>query len=312
VLAKRTITVAGVLGIVAILYCFNMVYFSFVPAMFSVEQKPGAAPGVVFTDTIINLIQQELSGPGGWTPNDIFPSPAWFLDNKPNFQLGVLEAARYSTRVLRDSLSRQRTTDTIDQNCDQAFTSFSNDPHKWIMPSAEGKYAQGVKHLSAYSQRLRQGTASFYPRSDNLIQLLEQYASLLGGVNTRLLNASRTDVSRAARAAADDGAHGQERLQSIPWFAIDDNFYYAQGVGYGLCHLLQAVRAECAGVLRDKNAMIIINEIIGSLEEASFEPFIITNGGKAGVLANHSNNLRVFLDDARQKSNSLISMLDQG
>jgi len=311
-LGKNFVIVSGVLGLLAILYCFNMAYFSFMPSRFIVEQKPGASPGVVFTDVIIRLAEQELSGPGGWTPNDIFPSPAWLLDNKPNFQLGVLEAVRYSARAMRDSLARQRTTDTIDADCDQAFTSFSNDPHKWMMPSAEGKYAQGIKHLKTYSQRLQQGTASFYPRSDNLIQLLEQYASLLGGVNTRLLNASRTDVSRATYGAEEARSDGQERLQKVPWVKIDDNFYYAQGVGYGLCHLLQAMRAECAGVLRDKNAMIIMNEIVGSLEEAYFEPAIITNGGKAGVLANHSNNLRVFLDDARQKSNSLISMLDQG
>lgn len=310
--ANRIIIALGVLGILAILYLFNMAYFSFMPTMFTIEQKTGGPHGVVFTDAIIKLTEQELDGPGGWTPNDIFPSPTWFLDNKPNFQLGVLEAVRYSSRVLRDSLSRQRTTDTIDPDCDQAFTSFSNDPYKWIMPSAEGKYDKGIGHLKGYDLRIQQGAASFYPRSDNLIQLLEQYASLLGGVNTRLLNASRTDVSRANYGSENTSAEGQEKLQKVPWVKIDDNFYYAQGIGYGLYHLFQAIRVDFADVLRDKKATIIINEIIGSLEESYFEPAIITNGSKAGILANHSNNLRVFLDDARQKSNSLISMLDQG
>ena len=39
---------------------------------------------------------------------------------------------------------------------------------------------------------------------------------------------------------------------------------------------------------------------------------IVTNGGKNGILANHSNNLKVYLDDARQKMNSLITILDRG
>lgn len=29
-------------------------------------------------------------------------------------------------------------------------------------------------------------------------------------------------------------------------------------------------------------------------------------------MANHSNNLKVFLDDARQKMKSLVAILDQG
>ena len=65
-------------------------------------------------------------------------------------------------------------------------------------------------------------------------------------------------------------------------------------------------------VLDDKNSDVIMREIISSLEESYFEPTIVTNGRRSGILANHSNNLRVFLDDARQKMNSLIQMLDQG
>ena len=98
----------------------------------------------------------------------------------------------------------------------------------------------------------------------------------------------------------------------VPWSKIDDNFYFAQGVGYALYHILRAIRVEFAAVLQDKNATVIMHDIIASLEEAYFEPVIITNGSKDGVFANHSNNLRVFLDDARQKGNSLIRMLDQG
>jgi hypothetical protein len=289
-----------------------MAYFSIKPDFFMVEKKGNATKGVIFSDTIVSLIEHELNGPGGWVPNDLPPFPTWFLDNKPNFQLGILEVGRYSSRVLRDNLSRQRSTDTINAECDKAFTSFSNDPHRWIMPSAEGKYRKGIENLKQYIQHLHFGSANFYPRSDNLIQLLEQYISLLGGVNTRLLNASRKHGLPDDYAIDSEQVEDKQMPSKVPWTRIDDNFYYAQGVGYALYHMYQAIRFEFVTVLNDKNADILVNDIITSLEETYFEPIVITNGSKDGFFANHSNNLRVFLDDARQKSNSLIRMLDQG
>lgn len=310
---KKTLSGIAVAAFICLLYLFNMAYFSIKPDVFPVVRYADAPAGVLFAQTAGVLIEHELYGHGGWVPNDLPLTPTWCLDNKPNFQLGILETVRYTTRVLRDSLSRQRTTDAIDPDCDNAFTSFSNDPYKWIFPSAESRYKKGAEHIKKYCQRLKFGTATFYPRSDNLMQLLEQYVSLLGGVNTRLLNASRTlepGMDNATKFAA--GAEKNPSFQKIPWRKIDDNFYYAQGMGYALLHLFKAIRIDFAAVLKDKNAEVIVDEIIASLSETYFEPLLVTNGGKDGILANHSNNLRVFLDDARQKTNSLITILSQG
>ena len=301
-------------GVLLVLFIAGMLYFSIKPDFIPLDEKAAKANGTAFTGTLIKLMQQELRLPAGWLPNDLPLSPTWYLDNKPNFQLGVLEVVRYSSRILRDNLSRQRTTDAIDPDCDKAFTFFSNDPHKWLMPSAEGKYKQGIASSQQYIKSIAEGSAKFYPRSDNLIQLIGQYVSLLGGVNTRLLNASRKSKKALVdRGGAKTSNISEEPLSvKVPWAKIDDNFYYAQGVGYALYHMFQAIELEFASVLADKNAAIIINEIIESLQESYFEPFIITNGDKDGIFANHSNNLRVYLDDARQKSNSLVRMLDVG
>ncbi len=308
-LEKKTYIALSAGIAIVLLYLLNMLYFSLLPDYFTVDKKTGSPSGIAFVNTTISLMGNELNSIGGWLPNDTPLSPTWLLDNKQNFQLGVLEVVRYNTRVLRDGLSRQRSTDSIDADCDKAFTSFSNDPLKWIFPSAEGKYQEGIDRLENYGLHLESGSAYFYPRSDNLIQLLEQYASLLGGVNTRLLNASRT------RPASPDNASetsGVPRFTRVPWLKIDDNFYFARGVGYGLYHMFKAVRIDFAQVLKDKNADIIIAEIIASLEETAFDPLVVTNGGKSGIFASHSSNLRVFLDDARQKINSLVNILAQG
>jgi hypothetical protein len=310
---KRNIIIVISVCVVAILlYVFNMAYFSMKADFFPVQPLEQSPTGVLYADTVAKLMERELYGSGGWTPNDIPPSPTYFLDNKPNLQLGVLEVVRYSTRVLRDNLSRQRTTDKIDRHCDEAFTAFSNDPRRWIMPSAEGKYKKGVAALKEYMQSIKQEKAAFYPRSDNLIQLLEQYASLLGGVNTRLLNAARRNSEPPADAQGQEGAAAAAKREKVSWAEIDDTFYYAQGVGYGLYHMCRALQHECDRVLQDKRAGVIMEKIIRSLEESYFEPLVITNGSKDGIFANHCSNLRVFLDDARQKMNSLIQILDQG
>ncbi len=143
--------------------------------------------GVYFTKINQALIKQMHEN---WIPNDIF-WPTVLLDNMPNFQIGILEVVRYNVRVLRDNLSRMRTTDKLDPYAEKAFTLLSNDPHKWWFPSAESKWELGYEKLDLFAQNLITGKSHFYPRADNLIQLLEQYVSLMGGVNTRLINAPR-------------------------------------------------------------------------------------------------------------------------
>ena len=298
---KKTIIKIAIAAGIIVLYGVNMIYFSMKPAQFVLASSTEGPAGITMVETLARLMEQELNGPGGWLPNDMALSPGVLIDNRPSFQLGVLEVVRYGAHALRDNLSRQRTTDKIDPDCDEAFMRFSNDPGRWIMPSAETKFRDGIEFLNAYTGNLKQGGAHFYPRSDNLITMLERYASLLGGSTARLLNASRP--------AAEGNLSDHE---PVAWSEIDDNFYYAQGIGYGLYHVMQAIALDFQKVLDDKNSEVIMREIISSLEESYFEPAIVTNGSRNGILANHSNNLRVFLDDARQKMNSLIQMLDQG
>jgi hypothetical protein len=260
-----------------------------VPAVVAVESQP---PGTAYVTMVRDLMQAQLDTFGGWLPNDLPLTPGWFVDNTPNFQLGVLQVARHASRVLRDNLSRQRTSDAVHKEADQAFTAYANDPRRWAFPSAEGAFSRGNAALERFQADLG-GKANFFPRSDNLIQFLDPMMSELGAVTTTLLKARTNN-------------------DEVSWTEIDDNFYYAQGVAYAMLGLMRAVRYDFRAVLQDKNALEITDQIIHSLEESQFEPWIVTNGRKDGILANHSNNLKVFLDDARQKMNSLVSILVKG
>lgn len=266
--------------------------------------------GAYFIKTNQALIRQMYEN---WLPNDLF-WPTILLDNMPNFQIGELEVVRYNVRVLRDNLSRMRTTDRLDPYAETAFTSLSNDPYKWWFPSAEGKWKLGYQNLGLFYQGLLAGKSHFYPRADNLVQLLEQYTSLMGGVNTRLINAPRDIKETLSIEEQKKGGAGGPRVIDIdiPWHKIDDNFYYAQGVAYALYESFKAIRTDFMDVLVDKNSVNLVDKILENLGRCNFEPLIVTNGDPDSIFANHSLNLSGIFNDARQKINSLTVALKQG
>jgi len=216
--------------------------------------------------------------------------------------------------VLRDNLSRIRTTDKLDPSAEAAFTSLSNDPYKWWFPSAESKWKLSHKKLESFLENLLTGKSHFYPRADNLVELLNQYTSLMGGVNTRLINAPR-DLKKtlSIEEQGKEGARGPRMVDiDIPWHKIDDNFYYAQGVAYALYESFKAIRIDFINILIDKNSMRLMDKILEDLERCNFEPLIVFNGDPESIFANHSLNLSGIFNDARQKINSLVVALKQG
>ena len=280
-------------------------FFNPVPA--DAKQNP-PKPGVVYSGAMITMGDQMLDA---WLPNDVIYQSI-LLDNPQNWQLGVLEVMRYSTRVLRDDLSRQRTTDKIDPNCEEAFTAFSNNPMLWMFPAAEAKFSSGVKALQKYKQGLETGKSSFYPRTDNLIVLADQFASLLGGESTKLANAPRDRSERTSAETAGDPnlvEKPQKTFTEVPWLDIDDNFYHAQGVAYAMRQMLMAARWEFRDVIEIKRSGALLDSVIDELDLAQFEPWMVLNGSRDSVFANHSLTLMATLQDARQKLRSFAETM---
>ena len=304
----------------ALIAAIILIIFVFIVVVMAVNsRKPGPlvlgkldkrVPGIAFITTNELLTRQMLAN---WLPNDLF-WPTALLDNMPNFQLGELEVVRYNVRVLRDNLSRMRTTDKLDPSAEAAFTSLSNDPMKWWFPSYESRLKKAANDLDAFSKNLRVGKSFFYPRADNLAELLRQYASLMGGINTRLINAPR-DLNQAldVEETPKQGAKSSEMVNiDIPWYKIDDNFYYAQGAAYALRESFRAIRIDFLSVLKDKNSLKLVDKILENLDRCNFEPLFVFNGDPGSIFANHSLNLSGVFNDARQKVDSLITALIQG
>lgn len=294
------VLVALILIIMAINYRF--------PSFFEVKAEEGPI-GLTSARTLIRLTEKMTEH---WLPNDKF-YPTVFLDNTPNFQLGLLESVRYTTRVFRDKVTRLRTTDKIDQDMEKAFIFFSNDPFKWILPSAESKFKSGIESLKKYEARLIKGESSFYPRADNLNELLDQYISILGGVNTRLSHAPRSkDPVISEETAGDEFTKGEKYVPTrVPRRKIDDNFYFARGVAYGIRHMMIAIKYDFKNIFEIKNAEELLDRIIQILDQSQFEPLVVLNGSRGSIFANHSLQLMSLLEDSRQKLRSLQDMIRQ-
>jgi len=316
-MSKKTIMknrgrLLGLLILFLVIFCFVvMAVSSRKPEPLESVAYDAKIKGAAFVRTNQMLIKQMHEN---WLPNDLY-WPTVFLDNMPSFQIGELEVVRYNVHVLRDNLSRMRTTDKIDNKVEDAFTALSNDPHKWWLPSAESKWQNAYDDLEVYYQNLLRGVSHFYPRGDNLFELVADYASLMGGVNTRLINAPQRSGT-VLPVDSDDKENGKKDSEqvsvNISWRHIDDNFYYAQGVAYGLYESFKAIKIDFRRVLEEKNAMVLVDKILENLARCYFEPLIVFNGASHSIFANHSLNLSGIFNDARQKINSLTMALRQG
>ena len=266
--------------------------------------------GLVIVDTMIVIGDDLFSN---WLPNDkIYPTI--FLDNPQNFQLGALEMMRYTSRSMRDSLFRLGSSEAMDPDCDAAFTLLSNDPKKWLFPSAESRYRGDKGALSKFRSlrnRLVAGETTFYPRYDNLQDLIHQYMSLLGDINNRLANAPDNQRTRRALSGGTLPPQSGEQfgMIKVPWTEIDDNFYYAQGAAYVLRQMMVAIKYDFAKTLEDRNAVQQVDNIIAVLDQCQFEPLIVLNGDIGSITANHSMELHSLMENTRQRLRNLEEML---
>jgi hypothetical protein len=330
-----------ILAAVGVLFLFGLIVFIAnyrFPSFFEPRKPPKDIPGWAFVTAIIDLGDQMFDN---WLPNDII-WPTAFMDNRPNFQLGELKMLNYSVFRLKENLSRLRSADAMDSDCAEAFTLLSNDPLKWMLPSAESRFEKAMDYLKAYRTKLEENKSRFSPRADNLSELLTYYVSLLGSLNAELAKApgelrlKRADnpiggpppVAPPAPAAppAQPGANPtpptpvpsptanpkpESETRRIPYSLVDDNFYQAQGAAYVLREMMAAIKIDFREILEVKKATEIVDDIILTLDQSQFEPLVVLNGDIGSITANHSMELHSILENARQKINNLIEMISQ-
>src|SRR5579863_1204472 len=131
---------------------FGQIYHDQLPFEINSAFAPGKPfiPGEIYATTLAEIVDHELKGGFGWRPNDLFIwGPTLMADNNASRQIGIIMAVRETSRVFKDDLTKISSNE-YDPNLVIADTDFRNDAARWMLPSSEHKYADGVSHLRAY------------------------------------------------------------------------------------------------------------------------------------------------------------------
>ena len=316
-------------GVLVLLMFILMFYWDSEPDVFDVRQaaieRAGSADeklvtGYITTSTLIDVAETMYNKRGGYLSNDVMP-PGVFMDNIPNWEFGVLVQVRDMARVLRNDLSRSQTTSTEDKDLMIAEPQLHFDSESWILPTTEGEYKKGIAFLKKYLNRLQDPAkkdAQFYARADNLRDWLSLVEKRLGSMSQRLsasVGQVRINTDLGGDAEATQATPGDE-IEEIktPWLEVDDVFYEARGSAWALIHLMHAMEIDFNQVLKKKNAVISMKQIIRELEasqEFIWSPMIL-NGSGFGFTANHSLVMGSYISRANAAIIDLRNLLEQG
>ena len=276
--------------------------------------------GSVLVSTLIGCTETLLDKRGGYLSNDKFP-PGVLMDNVPNWEFGVLVATRDLADVMRNEFSRSQTQSTEDADLKEAAPLFNSPNDRWLLPSSERQYRKAIGYVDNYLTRLADNNtqdAQFFARADNLADYLQTVSTRLGSLSQRLsasVGQERIDTDLAGDAnAAQSTPTSSPRLVKTPWLQIDDNFYEARGYTWALREQLEAIRIDFGPVLRDKNAMISLEQVIRELHESQ-NPLgspMVLNGSPFGFFANHSLVMANYISRANAAVIDLRELLRRG
>ncbi len=314
---------------------FLGVYWSREPAPFDVRANALAmaggdetrvVPGYTTTATLIRVAQTLLDKPGGYLSNDVMPPVSLFgtyqmLDNMPNWEFGVVVMLRDTSRVLRNDFSRSQSQSVEDPDLAEAEPRFNFDSNSWLFPPTEREYRKGIVHLQNYLHRLsdpNRQTTQFYTRADNLNELLAVVEKRLGSLSQRL-NASVGELRINTDLAGDSAARQATAAPGVvtartPWLQVDDVFYESRGYVWALLEVLRAIEVDFHDVLKKKNAIASLRQVILLLQQTQVEPSspIVLNGAPMGWMANYSKTMVSYISPANAAIIDLRNLLAQG
>jgi hypothetical protein len=249
--------------------------------------------GITFTLALAKIMADEVNKSlFGWRPNTIIFGKMALTDNVNNLQLGVLEVARRTAIVLNENMTRFAVTENHNIQVNEAMNFLMVSPDKYWFPSASGKYREAIQDLEMYAKDLHLGRSHFYSRVDNLMVLFSNYRDILGSCYYNLVKDTEADGS------------------PVSWFKTDDYFYFSKGVAVSMAEMLEAVKEDFHDELQKKNTHKLLEDAIHALHAAShLSPWVVTNGAKDGILANHRADMSTYIGEAEHLVSTLQSVM---
>jgi hypothetical protein len=258
------------------------------------------AAGSAAVSMAAGLIDREIHR-HGWTANDPFFMPGYYIDNMPNFQQGMMYALSRFAVHLTDNLGRNRGSSQVDPDLDMASGLLKYPGDVWLFDfrtswiptaSSEAQYKRGLNALLKYNARVGRGEALYEVRADNLIGLLDSIAADLGSTSAIIEN----------------------KLQEATFFGYDskadDVFYAAKGRVYGYLMILKAMRQDASGLLRERKIESLWDNMLQSLEDMiALKPLVVLNGHPDGILIAHLTGGGFYIMRARTQLREITNVL---
>lgn len=277
--------------------------------------------GEATTATLIYSIRAMLDKPGGYQSNDLLIKLNLY-DNIANWEKGVIFQARDLAISLRDDMSRSQSQSTEDKDLKEGSPKLGFDNDAWNpMASSESRYNDAAHYFQKYLDRLvdaKDQNTQFFARADNLRQYFVVVEKRLGSLSQRL--SSSVGQSRVNTDLGNDPSATQTSFKSpelfnkTPWMEIDDVFWEARGASWALLHYMQAIEKDFDSVLRDKNAVVSLRQVIRELK-ATQDPLwspMVLNGSGFGLMANHSLAMANYISRANAAIIELRQLLSRG
>ena len=215
-----------------------------------------------------------------WTANLPFIFPAAILDNMPNFQIGIISAARDVNAALKQI---QNISETQREDLLKAHKLLSYSPYVWLQskqdgfglaPSANTQYRKAAKSLNKFNLRQK-----FVPSSADLPKIL-----------TVLSRKLKKNIAKSE-------SYWREHVGD--WFdcKADDVFYYNRGYAFALWQMCKALGNDYKKAILVANAYEDWTYLLSSLQQAAeFSPFYVRNGNPQSLTApNHLLAQNYFL-----------------
>ena len=219
-----------------------------------------------------------------WTPNLPFMFPSYFLDNMPNFQLGMMSAISKTISVF-PKLIITYDNDASMQNLSEAAELLQYPGNVWLFssdnrlaPSSGTQYKKGRKKLNQFNQEIAQGQIIFQATPDNLLLIL---------------TAIKSDISKQI---IKTDTHIREYQKSFIDNKSDDIFYYDLGKLYGYSQILKALGNDFKDILVKEDVYQQWTALLKNLEMASdLNPGIVRNGKlNSSFSPNHLATINYF------------------
>lgn len=286
-----------------------------------IQHESNGLLGYTTTRTMEEMIEVLLDQPLGYVSNDIVP-PFIFLDDRPNWELGVVRELRNISLAMQDEFSRP-TSSKPDPDLIKVQNLLRNDHDKWIATDFQTRLTDALEALQSYRTRLMNDNprdGQFTSKSIALTYWLRIIDKELDGI-TQKLSASRGELQTNKSTVGDSGAQvawadSYVLVAETPWLEIDDVFWESRGHAWALLALFKAIRVDFASTLEDKQAAPIVDQTIRELSYALQPvdfPYVFNGSKKSyGMTPNYSIKLSSDITRASKGITNLITLLDNG